>query len=69
MYLEKINCCLLMGTSRVTPKKYKTIPRLELVAAFLSVKIAALIRRVLGIECKDENSGTDRYQKIQNICC
>ena len=36
-----------MGKSRVTPKKYVTIPHLELVAAVLSVKIAALIRRQL----------------------
>ena len=43
-----------MGKSRVTPKKYVTIPRLELVAAVLSVKIAALIRRELDIEWKDE---------------
>ena len=46
----KIHCCLLIGKSRVTPKKYVTIPRLELVAAVLSVKIAALIRRKLDIE-------------------
>ena len=43
-----------MVKSRVTPKKYVTIPYLELVAAVLSVKIAALIRRELDIEWKDE---------------
>ena len=50
----KIHCCLLMGKSRVTPKKYVTIPRLELVAAVLSKKIAALIRKELDIEWKNE---------------
>ena len=55
----KIHCCLLMGKSRVTLKKYVTLPCLELVAAVLSVKIAALIRRKLDIEWKDENFWTD----------
>ena len=55
----KIHCCLLMGKSRVTPKKYVTIPHLELVAAVLSVKIAALIRRELDIEWKNETFWTD----------
>ena len=43
----KIHCCLLMGKSRETPKKYVTIPRLKLVAVVLSMKKAALIRREL----------------------
>ena len=41
----KIHWCLLIGKSRVTPKKYMTIPHLELVATVITVKIAALIRR------------------------
>ena len=41
----KIHSCLLMRKSRVTPRKHVTIPRLELVAAVLFVKIEALIRR------------------------
>ena len=48
-----------MGKSRVTPKKYVTIAHLELVAAVLSVKIAALIRRELDIEWKNETFWTD----------
>ena len=55
----KIHCCLLMGKSRVTPKKYVTIPHLELVAAVLSVKIAALTGRELDIEWKNETFWTD----------
>ena len=45
----EIHWCLLMPKSRVTPKKYVTIPCLELVAAVLSVKIAALIRMELDL--------------------
>ena len=48
-----------MGKSRVTPKKYATIPCQELVAAVLSVKIAVLIRRELGTEWKNETFRTD----------
>ena len=55
----KIHCSLLMGKSRVTPKKYVTIPRLELVPAVLSVKIAALIRRELDIQWKNETFWAD----------
>ena len=46
----KIHSCLLVGKSRVAPKKYVAIPCLKLVAAVLSVTIAALIRRELDIE-------------------
>ena len=53
----KIHRCLLIGKSRVTPKKYVTIPRLELVAAVLSVKISARIKRELDIEWKNETFG------------
>ena len=48
-----------MGKSGVTPEKYVTIPSLKLVAAVLSVKIAALIRRELDIEWKNEAFRTD----------
>ena len=55
----KFHYCLLMGKSRVTPKKYVTLPCLELVATVLSVKLAALIRRELEIERKNEPFWTD----------
>ena len=57
----KAHCCLFMGKSRVTPKKYVTISRPKLVAAVLSVtkKIVALIRRELDVEWKNETFWTD----------
>ena len=53
----KIHCSLLVGKSRVTPKKFLSIPRLELTAAVLSVKMACLIIR------KESNLGniTERF--------
>ena len=38
-----IHCVLLIGKARVTPLRYVSIPRLELVAATLSAKIALLL--------------------------
>ena len=40
----KINCCLLLGKARVVPKKFVSIPGLELTAATLSVKVAKLLK-------------------------
>lgn len=42
-----IHCSLLMGKSRVAPLKPVTVPRLELSAAVLSVKIAFFLEREL----------------------
>ena len=56
-----------MGKSGVTPKKYVTIPHLELVAAVLSVTIAVLIRRKLDIEWKNEIFWTDCKMLLGHI--
>ena len=42
---NNISCSLIIGKSRVSPIKYVSIPRLELTAAVLSVKIASLISK------------------------
>ncbi|MEZ4720248.1 MAG: hypothetical protein R2813_00025 [Flavobacteriales bacterium] len=51
---DRISCCLLMGKSRVAPSKPVTIPRLELVAATMSVKISNMLVKELefgNIQC------------------
>ena len=52
-YLQLVNednqiyCSLLIEKSRVKPPKYVSIPRLELRAATLSIKMSHLIKREL----------------------
>ena len=46
----KVHCCLLIGKSRVTPLKVVSVPRLELTAAVLSVKICQQLKQELNIE-------------------
>ena len=55
----KIHCGLLMGKSRVTPLKHITIPRLELVAVTLSVKISVKLRKELQFPDLKEMYWTD----------
>ena len=44
---DKIHCALVMAKSRVTPSKPITVPRLELTAALLSVKVSAFLQKEL----------------------
>ena len=43
----QVHCSFVMGKARVTPLKPVTIPRLELTAALLSVRISASLREEL----------------------
>ena len=54
-----IHCSLLIGKSRVSPIKYVSIPRLELTAATLSIKMSKLIRKELDIKNYEETYWTD----------
>ena len=64
-YLRMINengdvhCCLTFGKSRVAPVKYVFIPKLELTAATLSVKVSDMLRRELGIPIASEEFWTE----------
>ena len=56
---NQISCCLVLGKSRVTPLKGTTIPRLELSAALVSVKIANILKDELSYKITTEYFWTD----------
>lgn len=56
---DQVHCCLLMGKSRVTPNSVLTIPRLELSAAVVAVRVSNLLRAELEIEDLKEFFWTD----------
>ncbi|XP_053398103.1 uncharacterized protein LOC128556591 [Mercenaria mercenaria] len=55
----QVSCSLLMSKARVAPLKPITIPRLELAAAVVSVKISVLLRQELQFPDALENFWTD----------
>jgi hypothetical protein len=54
-----ISCALLMAKSRVAPSKVISIPRLELTAAVIAVKMSLVIKRELEVTIQDEYFWTD----------
>ena len=44
-----VKCSLVMAKSRVPPTKFVSIPKLELIAAALSIKVSTMIRKELTI--------------------
>ena len=64
---EKIHCSIVMDNSMVRPLKYISIPRLELVAATLSVKISVTLRRELQFPDLKEIYWTDSEAKLGYI--
>ena len=55
----KVHCSLVMGKARVAPLKYITIPRMEVVAATLSVKNYVMLRKEFQIPITREILWTD----------
>ena len=55
----RVHCSLVMGKARVAPLKYITIPRMELVAATLSVKISVMLQKEFQIPITRETFWTD----------
>ena len=56
---SKTHCCLLLGIARVVPKMFVSIPKLELTAATLSVKVASLLKKELDLEEVEKRFWTD----------
>ena len=55
----EIHLSLLVGKSRVMPKKFLSIPRLELAAVLLSAKMVCLVRKELNLGNVAEKFWTD----------
>ncbi|XP_062844382.1 uncharacterized protein LOC134303055 [Trichomycterus rosablanca] len=55
----EVHCSLVMGKARVAPTKVTTIPRLELSAAVVAVRISDVLKRELELECLQEFFWTD----------
>ena len=55
----KIHCSFITGKARVTPLKKITVPRLELTAAVVSVRVSEQLRRELEVEVVKEVFWTD----------
>ena len=51
---DEVHCCLVFGKSRVAPIKYISIPRLELTAATLSVKVSKMLKEEFDMEINSE---------------
>ena len=56
---DQVQCTLLIGKSRVAPLKFVSIPRIELTAATMSVKISKMLKNELDIHVNNEIFWTD----------
>jgi hypothetical protein len=63
----KVNVSLLVGKSRVTPMKPVTIPRLELTAAVLAVKLNCQVQKEIEITIHCVMFWTDSMVVLQYI--
>ena len=55
----KVHCSFVVGKARVAPLKIVTVPRLELTAAVVSVRVADLLRKQLDVDITTEVFWTD----------
>ena len=65
--LGEVFCSLVMSKSRVVPLKQTTIPRLELAAATLSVKLDTMIRKEIDIPISESWFWTDSTSVLKYI--
>ena len=56
---ENLHCSLIMEKARVAPTKFLSIPRLDLLAAVLSVEISNMIKKQSQLQEFDEYFSTD----------
>ena len=64
----RVHCCFLIGKSRVAPLKPTTVPRLELTAAVVSVKMSNILKEELTYDVSQEHFWTDSKRVLGYIC-
>ncbi|XP_057290844.1 uncharacterized protein LOC130613498 [Hydractinia symbiolongicarpus] len=64
----RIHCAFVSGKSRVAPKEFISIPRLELTAAVLSIKMSKVIKKELTYPINNEFFWTDSQVVLSYIC-
>ena len=64
---DDIYCAFVLGKSRVAPLKVITIPRMELTAATVAVKLAKLVSEQLGMEIDRKYYWTDSTSVLKYI--
>ena len=65
--IGRIHCNLVIGRARFAPLKCMTMPRMELIAATLSVKISVLLKKELQIPIKKEMLWTDSELSLHTL--
>eukprot|EP00063_Salmo_salar_P064092 XP_014038927.1 PREDICTED: uncharacterized protein LOC106592141 [Salmo salar] len=65
--MGKVHIAFILGKSRVTPLKQMTIPRLELAAATLAVRVERMLRLELQIELEESTFWTDSQSVLKYI--
>ena len=65
---EKFHVSFLIGKARVTPLKTVTVPKLELTAATVSVRLGKFIQRELDIKLDEIFYHTDSITVLRYIC-
>ena len=63
----KLHCSLLLRKSRLAPIRQMTVPRLELSAAVIAVKMDRMLSRELTLEVQDSVFWTDSMIVLQYI--
>ncbi|XP_039258067.2 uncharacterized protein LOC120334628 [Styela clava] len=64
---SRVHCAFLMGESRLAPIKPVSVPRLELIAAVLAVRLGAIIRKELDLSLRQCVFWADSTAILQSI--
>lgn len=64
---EQVHCSFVLGKARVAPLKPTTIPRLELTAAALAVKVDVMLKKELRLPLADSKFWTDSTAVLKYI--